>query len=150
MGWRKAEDTGADTGRPATRAGPRRVERRLAGVAEWVLGRAEVGWRTRSVADGQGAAYARGSVRVGAGVAVSVIELRVFWPQWRPLWPSVCAVRGKGQTAGVGIVGSEEKGGEEGRTSSPHCPNSRSEPEKEVGRAVADKGRSCGLVVVVA
>lgn len=50
---------------------------------------------------------------------------------------------------GVGIVGSEEKGGEGGRTSSPHCPNSRSEPEKHVGRAVADRVKSCGLVGVV-
>lgn len=58
-------------------------------------------------------------------------------------------MRGRGQTAGVGIVGSEEKGGEEARTSSPHCPNSRSEPETQVGRAVADRGRSCGLVGVV-
>lgn len=89
MGWRKAEDTGADTGRPATRAGPRRVERRLAGVAEWALGTAAAGWRTRSVADEQGATYARGSVRVGAGVVVSVIVLVGFCPQRRPLWPSV-------------------------------------------------------------
>lgn len=51
---------------------------------------------------------------------------------------------------GVGIVGSEEKGGEEARTSSPRCPNSRSEPEKQVGRAVADREKSCGLVDVVA
>lgn len=58
-------------------------------------------------------------------------------------------MRGRGQTAGVGIVGSEEKGGEEERMLIPHCPNSRSEPEKDVGRAVADRGRSCGLVGVV-
>lgn len=89
MGWRKAEDTGADTGRPATRAGPWRVERRLAGVVEWALGRGAAGWRTRSVADGQGGAYARGRVRVGAGVVVSVTALVAFCPQRRPLWPSV-------------------------------------------------------------
>lgn len=85
MGWRKAEDTGADTGRPATRAGPRRAERWVEGVAEWALERVAVGWRTRSVADGQGGAYARGSVRVGAGVVVSVTALTAFWPQRRPL-----------------------------------------------------------------
>lgn len=82
-------DTGADTGRPPTRAGPGRAGRRLAGVAEWVLGRAAAGLRTRSVADGQGAVYARGSVRVGAGVVVSVTALAGFCPQRRPLWPSV-------------------------------------------------------------
>lgn len=47
-------------------------------------------------------------------------------------------------------MGSEEKGGEAARTSSPHCPNSRSELEEHVGKAVVDREWSCGLVGVVA